>query len=157
VARVFGQTGPRGIARTLHILDACIRLQGLSYEPHWLGGATATGEQVSPAHSFFHLAWKWLLLCHSQDTLSELSSVAQMLEASRTPDAIRSQRLIALAATRILITNRLADRIVSHPTEGGLLSSGDEMDRVMDQLGAMKDSSCWVEPTAGVCSLFKEG
>jgi hypothetical protein len=134
-----------GGLRAPSMLEACINSQQTSYQPHWAGGAD---EQVVLAHSFFHLTWKWLLLCHSEETLSQLASVAQSLETSHTIDAIRSLRLIALTATRVLIINRLADRILSHPKDKGFLTSGDETDRVMGQLEAMKGSTFWGEQLA---------
>ena len=89
--------------------------------------------------AYFQVVWKWMLLRHASDGLSELAGLAQELQTSRKLAAVPIQRALALSAVRVMLIDQVAARIVSDQ-EGSLLCDGDEADRFLGQLESMADA-----------------
>ena len=122
--------------------------------------ATALWATEPLTKAYFQVVWKWMLLRHAHDGLSELAGLAQELQTSRKLAAVPIQRALALAAVRVLLVDQVAARIVTDQ-EGNLLCDGDEADRFMGQLESMVEADSvnapfWAAELAlAVCAKLK--
>ena len=111
-------------------------------QPPWFHEREQSDDQhevtLPLTEAYFNLVWKWMLLRHAGDGLSELADLAQNLQTSRKLAAMPIQRALALSAVRVLLVDQVAARVVANQ-EGSLLCNGNEADRVMGQLESMMD------------------
>lgn len=123
-------------------VEAQLRPQNRGLPPWFHEGVGAT----DPAHdqpltkAYIALAWKWLLILHRKDSMSELALLAHQLQSSRTLRGHEMQRGLAVSAVRVRLLEQLAERILMRH-KGPLLRNGEEADRCMSQLELMDADS----------------
>jgi len=167
VAWLEALQGETGGMRVTELLEAQLKIEAASNsagkgQPPWFPGADdqqATKSQPL-TKAYFQVVWKWMLLRHANDGLSELAFLAQQLQSARNLAAVPIQRALALSAVRVLLIDQVATRIAADQ-EGSLLHDGDEADRFMGQLEMMTDDSditpFWAgELALAVCTMLND-